>query len=163
MTHGTPCNAYSFVKKGRIRIDKAKLKKFKIKEGKHLKELKQGKNLKLNGKIYKAKDLTFKTEDKKISFALDTSFNGKISQFVKNSDAFVCEASYLNELKDLAKRHHHLTARQTAEISKKAKVKKLFLVHISQRYEKNYEKILSEARKIFKNSVIPNDLETVEI
>jgi ribonuclease Z len=163
MTHGTPCNAYNFVKKGRVRIDKAKLKKFKIKEGPHLKYLKEGKDMKYNGKLYSAKNLTFRTEDKKISFALDTSFNGKITGFVKNSDAFVCEASYLDELKDLAKKHHHLTAVQVAEISKKAKVKKLLLVHISQRYEKNYERILGEAKKIFKNSAIPQDLEVIEI
>ncbi|MCX6749732.1 MAG: ribonuclease Z [Candidatus Pacearchaeota archaeon] len=163
MTHGTSCNAYTFVKKGRIRIDKAKLRKFKIKEGPHLKSLKEGKNIEYNGKTYSAKNLVFKTEDKKISFALDTSVNLKLNKFVRNSDAFVCEASYLDELKELAKKHQHLTSRQAAEISKKAKVKKLFLVHISQRYEKNSERILSEAKKVFKNSVIPQDLDIVEI
>ncbi len=163
MTHGTPCNAYNFVKKGRVRIDKAKLKKFKIKEGPHLRGLKEGKNIKYNGKLYLAKNLIFKTEDKKISFALDTSFNEKLGKFVRNSDAFVCEASYLDELKDLAKRHHHLTAKQAAEISKKAKVKKLFLTHISQRYEKAYEKILSEAKKIFSNTSVSQDLDVLEI
>ena len=42
MTHGTQCNAYTFVKKGRLRIDKKRLEKTKLK-GPILKKLKQGK------------------------------------------------------------------------------------------------------------------------
>jgi len=163
MIHGVPCNAYSFVKKGQIRIDKAKLKESKIKEGLHLRGLKEGKNIIYEGKKYLAKNLTFETESKKVSFVLDTSINDKIINFVKNSDIFVSESSYLNELKELAKQHHHLTAKQVAEISKKACVKKLFLVHISQRYERENEKILKEVKKIFKNFSIPSDLDSVEI
>ena len=163
MRHGTPCNAYSFVKKGQIKIDKHKLKIHKIMEGPHLKGLKAGKNITYNGKKYLAKNLTFAERAKKISFVLDTEVNEKIARFVKDSDAFVCEASYTDELRDLAKRHHHLTARQAAQAAKNAKVGKLFLVHISQRYEGNLGRILNEAKKIFRNSVIPNDLDAVEI
>lgn len=163
MHHGTPCNAYSFVKKGQIRIDKQKLKIHGIKEGPHLKKLKAGKNISYNGKKYPASKLTFAEREKKISFVLDTSANEKIARFVKNSDVFVCESSYVEELEDLAKRHHHLTASQAAQAAKSAKVGKLFLVHTSQRYEKNPGKILNEAKKIFKNSSIPKDLDSVEI
>jgi ribonuclease Z len=163
MHHGTPCNAYSFVKKGKIKIDKQKLKKYGIKEGPHLKKLKKGKNITYNGKKYLAKNLTYMEDARKISFVLDTSINEKITKFVKNSDAFVCESSYIDELKDLAKRHNHLTAKQAAQIAKNAKVRKLFLVHISQRYEKNLEKILNEAKKIFRNSFAPQDLDSTEI
>ncbi len=163
MSHGTPCNAYSFVKKGQIRIDKQALKKHGIKEGPHLKKLKIGKSIIYNGKKYSAQTLTFSEKGKKISFVLDTSVNEKISRFVKDSDVFVCEASYTDELSDLAKRHHHLTAKQAAQAAKNAKVGKLFLVHISQRYEKNPGKILNEAKKIFNNSTIPEDLHIAEV
>ncbi len=163
MHHGTPCNAYSFVKKGQIKIDKRELKKHGIKEGPHLKKLKIGKGITYNGKKYLAKTLTFAERERKISFVLDTSANEKIARFVKNSDVFVCESSYTDELRDLAKRHHHLTATQAAHIAKNAKVGKLFMVHISQRYEKSLEKILNEAKKIFKNSVIPEDFHVVEV
>ncbi len=163
MSHGTPCNAYSFVKKGQRRINKKKLRKFKIKEGKHLQNLKKGKSMKYNGKLYRAKDLTYNENEKKISFVLDTCLNNKIIPFVKNSDILISESSYSHELEDLARRHKHLTAKQVAEIAKRSKVKKLFLVHISQRYEKNPEKILQESKKIFRNSVIPKDLDLMEI
>jgi len=160
MSHGIKCNAYSFVKKAQVRIDKKKLKKLGIPEGPHLKNLKKGKNIIYKGKKYSAKKLTYKEPDKKISFVLDTSLNKNIVPFVKSSDVLVCESSYAYELENLAKRHHHLTASQAAEIAKRAKAKNLFLIHVSQRFSKNMKGILKEARKIFRNSYLPKDLDT---
>jgi ribonuclease Z len=163
MKHGIPCNAYSFVKKGKIRIDKTKLKKLKIASGPHLKNLKKGKDIKYKGKKYLSKNLTFEEDSKKISIVLDTLFHNKIVPFVKNSDLLICESEFSEELKDKAKEHLHLTSKQAGEIAKKSKSKKLILTHISQRYEKNPKKILNEAKKVFKNSHLVNDLDEVEI
>jgi len=163
MVHVQPCNAYSFVLKGRTRIDKSKLKRYKIKPGKHLQRLKQGKSISYQGKRYKAKDLTFTEDGKKVSFVLDTLMNNKIAGFVKNSDVLVCESTFSGELGDKAKEYKHLTSKQAGEIAKKSKAKELYLVHLSQRYSRNNKKILSEAKKIFKNSFVPKDLDVVEI
>ncbi|HLC77743.1 MAG TPA: ribonuclease Z [Candidatus Nanoarchaeia archaeon] len=163
MEHGIPCNAYSFVKKGQIRIDKAKLKKLKIKEGPHLVELKKGKDISFNGKNYKAKDLTYKDEDRKISFVLDTRDNKKIIPFVKDADLLVCESSFEDGLKEQAHEHLHLTSTQAGEIAKKAKVKKLVLTHLSQRYEKNTKFILNEAKKVFKDTLVVKDFDSVSV
>lgn len=163
MTHGTPCNAYSFVVKDSIRIDKKKLKNSKLPSGPLLQKLKLGKDIVHEGKKYLAKNLTFKETGQKISFVLDTSFNSKIVPFVKDSDIFVCESSFHSELEEKAKEHQHLTAKQTADIAKKAKVKKLILTHVSQRYDKNPEKILGEAKKIFKNVSLVKDLDVVVV
>ncbi len=163
MEHGIPCNAYNFVKKGQIRIDKNKLKKYKIKEGKHLAKLKEGKDIEYNGKKYKAKELTFKDKDKKISIVLDTKDNNKIVSFVKDSDLFICESSFSDELKEQAIEHLHMTARQAAESAKRGKVEKLILTHISQRYEKNPSLILKEAKGVFKNTTIAKDFDVIEV
>lgn len=163
MDHGIPCNAYSFVKKGKIRIDKDKLKKYKIPSGPLLQRLKQGKDISYQGKKYKFKDLTYVQDGKKISFVLDTSLNKSIAKFVKNSDVLISESTFSSELSDQAKEHKHMTSTQVAEVAKKADVKKLYLIHLSQRYEKNPNVILKEARKIFKNSYIPNDLDVIDL
>lgn len=161
--HGPPCNAYSFVKKGNLRIDKDKLKKFKILEGIHLSKLKQGKNITYNGKKYSAKNLTYRDNDKKISFVFDTSYNKNIISFVKNSNLLVSEATFSQEDTEKARDHRHLTSTQAAEIAKKSNSEKLIITHLSQRYSKNPEKVLSETKKIFKNSHLAKDLETFEI
>jgi len=163
MTHGAACNAYHFVKKGLIRIDKKKLKKSKIPIGKHLLKLKQGKNITYKGKKYFAKNLTFTDADKKVSFILDTGLNKSIIPFVKNSDLLICEASFEEAFKDRAKLHEHLTSKQAAEIAKKSNSKKLVLTHLSSRYEKDQAVILKEARKIFKNSVLAKDFDVFSV
>ncbi len=163
MEHGIPTNAYCFVKKGLLRIDKKKLKKFKISAGLHLQNLKNGKDISYKSKKYKVKDLTFKDEDKKICFVLDTKKNARIVGFTKNSDVLVCESSFGEELLEKAKEHLHLTAGQAADIAKKAKVGKLLLTHIGGRYENNPKQLEKEARKIFKKTDVMNDFDTVDV
>lgn len=161
MNHGVACNAYSFVKKGQIRIDKSKLMKLKIKEGPHLKDLKKGKSIKYNGKTYKSKNLTYEEKGKKITFVFDTKVNEKIVPFAKNSDILVCEASSVD--KEGANRYQHMMAEQAAEIAKKAKVKKLVLSHISQRTERDLNGNLTKAKKKFGNTIVAKDLYSAEI
>jgi len=161
MEHGIPCNAYIFVKKGQIKIDKSKLKKTDLPHGPLLQNLKQGKNIVYKKKKYLAKNLTYNEDDVKISFVLDTLNNDKIIPFVKESDLLICESRFSSELSNQAKEHLHLTSEQAAEIARKSKSKKLVLTHLSQRYENNSKKILNEAKTIFKNSFVVRDLDEI--
>lgn len=163
MKHGIPTNAYNFVIKDKLRIDKDKIRKLKISDIDLLKKIKQGKDISFQKKKYKNKDLTYIDKGKKISFVLDTLDNPKIIPFVKNADILITESSFSSELKDLAKEHFHLTAEQAGKIAKKANVKQLFLTHISQRYEHNTDELIEDAKKNFKNVRIVHDLESVEI
>ncbi len=163
MTHGAPCNAYTFIRKGKIKINKKKLAQTKLPSGPLLKRLKEGKNITYKNKKYLAKNLTRREGDKKISFVFDTSVNKFIVPFVKNSDLLISEATFGSELEEKARKHKHLTAKQSAGIAKKAKVKKLILTHISQRYQKEPEKILKDAKKIFKNSFLVKDLDRINL
>ena len=162
MTHGVPCNAYTFVRKGKIRINKKKLAQTKLPSGPLLRKLKEGKNITYKGRKYFAKNLTTQKGDKKISFVFDTSMNKGIVPFVQNSDLLISEATFSSELEEKARKHKHLTAKQAAQIAKKSKVKKLVLTHISQRYKKEPKKILNDAKKIFKNSFLARDFECME-
>jgi len=166
MEHGIPTNAYAFVKKGQRRIDREKLKKSKLPSGPLLKKLKEGKDIVYEGKKYLAKNLTYSEGDKKISFMLDTLVNKNIVPFVKNSDLLICESSFLADSENgekLAKEHMHLTAKQAGEIAKKSKSKKLILTHISQRYDKDIKNLLAEAKKVFKNSSVAEDFDSVGV
>ena len=163
MIHKIPCNAYSFVKKGECRINKSKLKKLGLSPGPLLQKLKQGKEIIYKKKKFLPKELTFKEKDLKISFVLDTRFHNKIINFVKGADLLVCEATFEPGKEEMAKKYNHLTASQAAEIAKKAKVKKLALTHISQRYEKKVESVLKQVNKIFKRSLLVSDRDIMEI
>jgi len=165
MEHRTPCLAYSFIEKSKLRINKSKLKKYKLK-GKIIGELAKGKDIIWQGKKIQAKELTYKEEARKITFILDTLINKNAEKLAKDSDLLISEATFLENSergKQLAKDDFHLTAKQAAQIAKASKSKKLVLVHISQRYDANPKLLLQEARKVFKNTVIAEDFDTLEI
>jgi ribonuclease Z len=159
MEHGIPTNAYSFVIKDKLRLDKKKIEKSKLPPGPLMKKLKDGKDVSFEGKKYKSKDFVYSEVGKKVSFVLDTLNNKKIIPFVRNSDLLISEASFSDDLKDLAKEHLHLTAKQSGEIAKKSKSKKLILTHISQRYEKDLKSLLSEAKKVFSETKLAKDFD----
>ncbi len=163
MTHGIRCNAYTFVKKDKIRIDKKRLEKTELPKNELIQKLKLGKNVKYNGKKYNAKDLTFKEKGKKISFVLDTSMNKKIIPFVKNSNLLICESSLDSSLEKKAKETGHLTAKQAGEIAKKSNSEKLVLMHISPRYEKEIKTILNDTKGAFKKTTIAKDFDSIKI
>ena len=164
MDHGTPSVAYNFVVKNELRIDKTKLKKLKVtgKDLLKLKNLKEGKDVIIEGKKIKSKDFTYMQKGKKVSLVFDTEDNANISKIAKNSNLFFCESTYLDE-KELAKDHKHLTVDQAASAAKKANVEKLVLFHLSQRYEFREKDFLKEAKKKFKNVVVGEDLMRFEV
>jgi len=162
MKHGAPCLAYSFVEKDKLRIDKNKLKKIKIQEPRLIGQLTKGKPIKINKRIIKPNQLTYKQKGKKIAVILDTTPNPNI-KIAKNAEILISEATYSDKQKDLAKEYKHLTASQAAQIAKKIKAKKLILTHISQRYDNKENTLLKEAKKIFPNTEMASDLEKIEI
>ncbi len=162
MQHNIPTNAYTFTEKEKIRIDKDKIKKLGL-SGKILGELAKGKDIKHKNKTIKASSLTYAEKGKKIAFILDTKINENCYKAAEGSDLLICESTYTEEESDLASEYKHLTAKQAAEIAKKSKSKKLFLTHISQRYQANDKPILHEAQSVFKDTTIAEDLMKVEI
>ena len=163
MFHGPPTLAYNFVKKGQVRIDKKKLERAKLPNSPLIGRLKQGKDVIYKNKKYLAKNLVYTTQAKKISVILDTAFDSSIANFAKGADILVCASDFSHELKEKAKEYKHMTSKQCADIAKKAKVQKLVLTHLSQRYDKNPKVILDEARKEFKQSYLVNDLDVLRV
>ncbi|MCL5730190.1 MAG: ribonuclease Z [Candidatus Pacearchaeota archaeon] len=161
--HGIASNGYCFVIKDKMRIDKNKLKKLGIKPGKHLAEIKKGKTISYNGKRYSQKDLAFVEKGRKICIVMDGIYEPGIVRYAKESDALIMESAYTDEFAELAKEHKHRTAKQCAEIAKKSDAKRLFLTHLTNRYDKNPEVVLNEAKKTFKNSFLAQDLKSFEI
>jgi len=163
MSHHIPTLAYSFQIKDKLRIDKTKLKKLKLPNSPLLKNLTEGKDITINNKKIKSSQITYLEKGRKITLILDTKLNSNTQKIAKNSDLLICESSFTKDEEPLAKEHYHLTAKQAATIAKKAKVKSLILVHLSQRYEHNTKPVLNEAKKTFKKVKIANDLDKIEV
>lgn len=126
--------------------------------------LKNGRDFKLeDGTILKNKKVTL-DPNKPLSYAFcsDTEFLPEIKTIINNVDTLYHESTFLNDKEALAKTTKHSTAQQAAEIAKMAQVKELIIGHFSSRY-KNKNDFLTEAKSVFKNTVLAEEGKVFEI
>ncbi len=162
LQHGTRCSAYNFKETDKRKIIMKEIKKLGLK-GQIIGRLQRGESVNFNGRIIKPADVSYIEKGKKVAFILDTALCDNCIKIAKDADLLISEATYSAELEEKASSYLHLTAKQAAEIAKKAKAKKLILTHISQRYEKDDAKILQEAKKIFPKTELARDFMRIEI
>ena len=90
------------------------------------------------------------------AYCSDTRPCPEICGYLKDVDLLYHEATFAESEKERAKITHHSTAREAAEIAKKAGVKRLLLGHYSSRYED--ETVLqSEAQEIFADTACASE------
>ena len=161
--HDSPAVAYSFKVKEKNRLDKKKLEKLKIPNSPLIGELVKGKIVEINGKKVNGKKLMYKEDSRKVAFVMDTRKCEGAVDISKGADVLISESTYSKEEEEIADKHGHLTSVGAASIAKKAKVKALALVHLSQRYDEIPKVILKEAKKVFKDVIVPEDLDEIEL
>ena len=97
----------------------------------------------------------------RLAYVGDVGSTDSLVEIVRGVDALVIEATYLEEERDMARQFAHLTAKQAAELAKKAGVKKLILTHISRRYRD--KDVLHEAQAVFPDTSVARDFDTYTI
>lgn len=90
------------------------------------------------------------------AYCSDTSYEPKISEWVKGIDLLYHESTFLEEHSALAKKTGHSTAKEAALIAKQAGVKNLLLGHFSARY-KNRDVFLQEAKNYFDKTELSSE------
>lgn len=80
---------------------------------------------------------------------------------VQDADAMVIESTYIEAEADLAARFGHLTAAQSAELAKTARVRDLYLTHLSRRYRER--DVWEEAQKVFPTVQVARDFDQFQI
>ena len=163
--HNVPTFSYCLEEHQRPgKFNKPKALELGIPEGPLFSKLQCGQTITLaNGKkITPGMILGPSRKGRKIVISGDTMPCEEMIAFSKNADVLVHEATFDSELEDIAKEYGHTTAAQAAEIAKKARVEKLFLVHVSPRYL-DYRVLENDARKIFVQSFVPKDFQEIEI
>ena len=98
---------------------------------------------------------------RKVVIAGDTAPAEMTAVVAHGADLLVHEATFSIEDAERARETGHTTARDAAELAKRAEVRLLALNHISQRYAG--PELRDEAREIFPNTIVPRDFDRVEI
>lgn len=105
-----------------------------------------------------------KRKGRKFSFATDTISTPGLSDFVRESDVFICEGMFTEDLAETAMEKRHLTAQQAARIARDGNVGQLGLIHYSPRYsDRELKKLAQEAREIFPEAFLTRDLQRIGI
>jgi len=164
--HRIPALGFVFKENARVNIDLKKLGKYSIKQGPLVGKLKKYGFVEKNGKAIKLEDVSKITKGRKLVYTGDTRYFKALEKYAKDADVFVCDCTFDNEYAKKAHIYGHCCAGKAAEIAKEANVGKLYLTHISRRYQEKgtSPNILQEqARQIFKKSYLAKDLLEVDI
>jgi ribonuclease Z len=100
-----------------------------------------------------------------LCYSGDTGPSKKLTEFARDTDMLIHEATFSSDLEERAREYGHSTASQAAKTAKMAGAGALYLVHSSPRYshEGDEQVLLDEAREIFPRVFLPEDLDCVEV
>lgn len=164
LDHEVPCLAFSVEEDFHININKESLREKDLPVGPWLSELKKAIREKKPGdtefvighrrhSLDEMIAIVKISEGQKISYVTDVSITeaniGKITEFVRGSDTFYCEAYFLDRDMDRALQRFHLTAKITGRIARQAGVKHLVAMHFSPKYRNTPDSPGDEALKEF--------------
>ena len=155
LDHSINTLGYIFKINDRFHFDAKKAKLLGIK-GEMFSKILKNKHLNVNNKSISLKSITTIEKGKIVVYAPDTRPSKRTVAAADGADLLIHESTYTKEFIEFAKNRKHSCAFEAAEIARSAKVKKLLLFHISSRYNENLL-LLTEAKKIFKNSIISYD------
>lgn len=157
LDHSAPCLGYSFYIKRKPRFDLEAAMTNNVPKILWNK-LQKGENIIHEGREYEP-NMVLGKERRGIKFSLitDTRPMDEITDFIKESDLFICEGTY-GEDRDIEKaiKNKHMTFSEAAELARKGKVKELLLTHFSPAMN-NPQEFIENARRIFKNTILGED------
>jgi len=161
LKHNTRCFGFAFKEKDKCgKFIREKAVALGVPAGPLFAKLQNGQSVRVKGRVVRPEDVMDYDKGRrgrKVSIVLDTRASDSCVEYIKNSDVLVHEAVFTSDMMERAIETFHCTAREAAEIAKKAQCKKLYLTHFSTRYE-SLQPSLSEAREVFPETYIGKDL-----
>ena len=156
LEHGVDNIGWRITEPDTLKFDQKKLNDSGIK-GLAVKELREKGVVEIDGHTIRLEDVSWIRSGDSFAFVVDTLYCQSAIDIARGAKLFLCESTYLEEHKELAREHHHLTAKQAATIAKEAGAQQLILTHFSARYQQ-VEAFEKEARAVFPNAFAANDL-----
>jgi ribonuclease Z len=162
--HGVSAVGYAVVEDERPgRFDVEKAEALGIPPGPERGALQRGETVTLaDGRVIAAETIVGAPRPgRRIVMPGDTAPTETVRVLAEGADVLVHEATFADEDAERAAETMHSTARQAAEIAETAGVRLLALTHVSPRYLGS--ELLSEAREMFADTVLPRDFDTIEV
>jgi len=163
LKHRVPTAGFLFEEKPRDRHIKRDMIDFYNIPTWRIPKIKQGEDfITEEGEIIPNERITLAPENpKRFAYCSDTAYSEKIIPIIKGVDLLFHEATFMADEAVRAKSTQHSTASQAATIAGKAGVGQLIIGHYSARYA-NKNGLLREAKAIFENTILGEDLKTYD-
>ncbi|MFB6257352.1 MAG: ribonuclease Z [Flavobacteriales bacterium] len=158
LEHGIHCNGFLIQerpKKRKIRKEKLDEYDIPIQERPRLKE---GEDVHdREGQLIPCKEVTYPPPPShSYAYCSDTAYSEALSDHVRGVDLLYHDATFLEELKERAKKTGHSTARQAARFALNTNAGRLLLGHFSARY-RDLTPFIDEASTLFSNVSVAYD------
>jgi len=163
-SHAVPALMYSLEENPRPgKFDKPKALELGIPEGRYFSQLQQGKNIEHDGKTF-TPDMVLgpPRPGRKIVYTGDTRPCDAVLELAKGCDVLIHDSTTALDLQEKSNSYGHSSSAQAALAAKKSGTVKLFLTHISPRYDET-EQLLADAVEIFENSEVAEDFTEYEV
>lgn len=155
LKHGVENIGWRVTEKNTRKFDPQKLSALGV-TGPNVRLLERNGTLEIAGKTVHIDDVSSIRIGDSLAVVIDTLPCQAAIDLAHNATLLLCESTYIEEHRDLATKHSHLTALQAAHIAKTAGAKQLVLTHFSARYRDSsvFEK---EAQEVFPRSYAAAD------
>ena len=161
--HRTPACGYAIVEDERPgRFDEAHARELGVAPGPDFGRLQRGERVTgAAGEVQPEQVVGEPRRGRKIVLSGDSAPAEMTRVAAYQADLLIHEATFLEEEAARARETGHTTARGAAELAARAEVELLALTHVSPRYAG--AELREEARTVFERTVVPRDLDRVEI
>ncbi len=100
---------------------------------------------------------------RKVVYTGDTRPSRSVEAASRAADLLIHDSALASDMVDWAMETKHSTAREAAELARRAGVGHLVLTHISSRYSEDTSQLLNEARSVFQRTDVAEDLMSLDI
>jgi ribonuclease Z len=147
---------------GRFNLERAR--ELGVPEGPLFGRLQSGHDVQLSdGRVVRPLDVLGPARTgKAVAYCTDTRPCRNAVELARGVDLLIHEATFTDEMTEEARDFGHSTARQAALIAREAGAKRLLITHFSTRYP-DPRPLLEEAREVFPDTIMAEDLVEVEV
>jgi len=147
---------------GRFNVEQAR--KLGVPEGPLWGRLQSGEDVRLvDDSVVRSSDVMGAVRPgKSVAYCLDTRPCAMAVELARNVDLLIHEATYTEEFASEALQYGHSTAAQAARTARDAGARRLLITHFSTRFP-DPTPLLQEARAIFPDTILAEDLMEIEV
>jgi ribonuclease Z len=163
--HGGRSLGFSLIEDERLgRFNPERARELGVTEGPLFGKLHRGEAIEVGGRVIRPEDVVGPARPgRRVVYTGDTRPHRRTVEAARGADLLIHDATFGTDEGDRARQTNHSTAREAAEIARRAGAQRLVLTHISSRYADDPRPLEREAREVFSNSVVAFDGMEIEV